>query len=259
MKTRIISAIIMIAIIVPTLLFANKYLFAAVIIIVGLEAAREMVKTKKQITFYSAIIMYISVIAAIIFSVQFGFVDNTMLAIIFVAHGLAPIISKNLSKNDFTDTGSIFMMNMYLVLGFSALTFFQVHFDWKHLFYPIIIAVSCDTFGYFGGMLFGKKKLVEPISPSKTIEGAISATTVTLIISVVYLFKLTDFSVVEIVLVSFVMTVLSQCGDLFASVIKRTFEIKDYANIIPGHGGVLDRVDSTLFNFIVFAIIVNII
>lgn len=112
-------------------------------------------------------------------------------------------------------------------------------------------AVSCDTFALFGGMAFGKHKLAPAVSPKKTIEGSISGMVVTVAISAGawLLFKeYIDCNMWLYMLTVLICTVTSQIGDLSASFIKREAGIKDFGNLIPGHGGMLDRIDSIIFS-----------
>ena len=112
-------------------------------------------------------------------------------------------------------------------------------------------AVSCDTFALFGGMAFGKHKLAPTVSPKKTIEGSISGMVVTVAISAGawLLFKdYIDCNMWLYMLTVLICTVTSQIGDLSASFIKREAGIKDFGNLIPGHGGMLDRIDSIIFS-----------
>ncbi|SRR6056297_399644 len=110
-----------------------------------------------------------------------------------------------------------------------------------------IIAWSTDTFAYFTGSLLGRKKLAPSISPKKTVEGAIGgilgSAICTFAYSAVFIPQMSSFSVIFGVVGSMV----SQMGDLHASVIKRRNGAKDFGNLIPGHGGILDRFDSILF------------
>ena len=106
----------------------------------------------------------------------------------------------------------------------------------------------------FFGKIFGKHKLCPKISPKKTVEGAIGGI-VGAVVSNVVLFTVFDrcfFTVHTIgygwvILVSLALAVIGICGDLTASVIKRNFGVKDFGNLFPGHGGVMDRFDSALF------------
>ena len=112
-------------------------------------------------------------------------------------------------------------------------------------------AVSCDTFALFGGMAFGRHKLAPTVSPKKTIEGSVSGTLVTVGIGVGAWFLFKDYmlvSLVKYIIIVFVCTIVSQIGDLSASFIKREAGIKDYGNLIPGHGGMMDRIDSLMMS-----------
>lgn len=112
-------------------------------------------------------------------------------------------------------------------------------------------APSCaDMFAYFGGTWFGKHKLCEQISPKKTIEGSIAAFIGGLFFGaqVIWLQKLWDGTVPwwAILVIGFLCGGFSQIGDLFASIIKRWADVKDFSSVFPGHGGVMDRLDSIL-------------
>lgn len=106
----------------------------------------------------------------------------------------------------------------------------------------------CDTGAYFTGVLFGKHKLCEHVSPKKTVEGAAGGIALSLIVTVILALCFDVESNILILLsVTVIMCIVGMLGDLFASVIKRSVGVKDYSNLIPGHGGILDRFDSMLF------------
>ena len=113
----------------------------------------------------------------------------------------------------------------------------------------LITAFCSDIFAYFGGYFFGKNKLCPTISPKKTKEGAICGILGTVIVTVLFakFCMKSDLNVFLYAIVGFAGSVVSMFGDLTASIFKRKMGIKDYGNLIPGHGGVLDRVDSVLF------------
>ena len=113
-------------------------------------------------------------------------------------------------------------------------------------------ACLSDTFAYFCGTLFGKHKLAPSISPKKTVEGSVGAILGTILSFLVYglvIVLATDLKVnfILIMLLGFVCSVFAQFGDLSASVIKRECQIKDFGSLFPGHGGLMDRLDSILF------------
>ena len=136
---------------------------------------------------------------------------------------------------------------VYITLPFIMINLLQSLSFQMILVFMFILIWTCDTAAYFGGRFFGKRKLSE-ISPNKTIEGSITGFVFTIIVSLIMHFifpeeiKLTDAVVIGIL-----TGIFSQTGDLFESLIKRYCGVKDSSQIIPGHGGILDRFDSLLF------------
>ena len=118
------------------------------------------------------------------------------------------------------------------------------------VFMALVVAMVGDSAAYFVGSAIGKRKLYPAISPNKSVEGAIGG----LVGSVVgaTIFKIIFLPQVDgwvILLMAACLSVLGQTGDLFESMLKRSFKVKDSGTIIPGHGGILDRLDSLLFVF----------
>jgi len=115
----------------------------------------------------------------------------------------------------------------------------------------ILIAVVgpwiSDSGAYFAGRFFGRHLLFPSLSPKKTVEGGLGGLLLTVLVVAPVAFTLLDFGPVKALLVGAVVSVASQCGDLFESALKRILDVKDLGNFLPGHGGVLDRVDSLLF------------
>lgn len=116
------------------------------------------------------------------------------------------------------------------------------------------IAFGSDTFAYFGGRFFGKHKLAKVLSPKKTIEGAISGILGAMLLAVLYgvymhyAGALDDLSkLLLLALIGGIGSIIAQLGDLVASGIKRQTGIKDFGKLLPGHGGILDRFDSSIF------------
>jgi len=109
---------------------------------------------------------------------------------------------------------------------------------------------ACDTFAYIVGILFGKHKLIPSVSPKKSIEGSIGGIGGSVLISIVFAkYFLPAVKPLEAFILGLLIGIFSQIGDLSCSLIKRFCKIKDFSRIIPGHGGILDRFDSTLFSF----------
>lgn len=170
----------------------------------------------------------------------------------------------NYKSTKFEDIAAVLVASIFVPWAFSTLSMlcmidklFPNDYDGHHGVFYILFALFCalisDTFAYFTGKFFGKHKLTQ-ISPKKTVEGAVGGV-VGAVVSCVILFAVFDncfftahtITYLEVILMSLVLAVIGICGDLSASVIKRNFGIKDFGNLFPGHGGVMDRCDSILF------------
>jgi phosphatidate cytidylyltransferase len=116
----------------------------------------------------------------------------------------------------------------------------------------ILIAVVgpwiSDSGAYFAGRFFGRHLLFPSLSPKKTVEGGLGGLLLTILIVAPVAYLLLDFGLVKALIIGAVVSVASQCGDLFESSLKRILDVKDLGTFLPGHGGVLDRVDSLLFS-----------
>jgi phosphatidate cytidylyltransferase len=147
----------------------------------------------------------------------------------------------------------------FLVLPAAVLAMQWVHelnqgAQW--LFYSLALVWVADIGAYFSGKKFGKNKLAPHISPGKTKEGLIGAVFATTIYTLIasYYFQLDTERAVLLVLLSIVLTLVSVSGDLYFSFLKREAGVKDSGNILPGHGGILDRIDSVLAAMPVFVV-----
>lgn len=119
------------------------------------------------------------------------------------------------------------------------------------IWYVFFAAWGTDTLAYLIGKNFGKHKFTE-VSPKKTVEGCLGGLLGSILFCIVYTFVCNnlwnlEISYTYILGISIFLSVISQIGDLAASCVKRYCEIKDYSNLIPGHGGILDRIDSVIF------------
>lgn len=120
------------------------------------------------------------------------------------------------------------------------------------LFAPVLLTWASDTFAYFVGRAFGRRKLIPKVSPGKTVEGALGAVIGTAAVAALYSMLLAQFPAytlhpVVAVLFGLAISVTAQVGDLAESLLKRDAGVKDSGALLPGHGGALDRFDSLLF------------
>jgi len=147
----------------------------------------------------------------------------------------------------------------FVVLPAAALAMQKIHglaqgADW--LFYALALVWVADIGAYFSGKKFGKNKLAPNISPGKTKEGLIGAVIATSIYTLIasYYFELDTDRSTLLVLLSVILTFISVSGDLYFSFLKREAGVKDSGKILPGHGGILDRIDSVLAAMPVFVV-----
>jgi len=160
-------------------------------------------------------------------------------------------------KNSLIDICFTFFSVLYIVvlLLFFVLTYYVSNEAMVGRFlvwYIIFAACFTDIFAYFIGSKFGKHKLCPEISPKKSIEGAVAGVIGCIITLLIYTFVLNnyfnfDINYIGVAVISVIASVFGQLGDLVASSIKRSTGIKDFGNFLPGHGGMLDRIDSLLF------------
>lgn len=153
--------------------------------------------------------------------------------------------------------------NIWMPLGFiyNSLPVISLIFirekSFAYIIYLFLIIWSTDIGGYIFGKIIGGKKIAPRISPKKTYAGAIGGILLAFIASFIYLY-LTQNVTQNLIIGIFVLSIISQYGDLLESYIKRKFNIKDSGNILPGHGGVLDRVDGLMIASIFFALFLGI-
>ncbi|MDK2836456.1 MAG: phosphatidate cytidylyltransferase [Thermosediminibacterales bacterium] len=141
---------------------------------------------------------------------------------------------------------------VYIVFLFGYLILVRNMENGKNFIWLAFLSVwANDTFAYFFGIKFGKHKLAPLISPKKTIEGSIAGVIGSVLILIIYTKYIPQpyLTNLHIIFWGISLSLLAQAGDLTASSLKRFSNIKDYSNLIPGHGGILDRFDSVLFAF----------
>ncbi len=250
MKKRILSAIVMLLICIPIIYFGDKA-FRIGIAVVSMLALREMIDLKKshhKIPKLVELISYLALLFIVLaeyegYSILFG-ITYKGIAILLLS-----ILSLCLyyKKEEYTATDALGLIGTILLLGTAFNTMILVRnlglWDFCSL---ILIFILTDTFALFCGMAFGKHKLIPHVSPNKTWEGSIGGTLIATIgVSVFYHYLVSPVTW-KIVLGILILSVIGQIGDLIFSKIKRENNIKDFSNLIPGHGGVLDRLDSTI-------------
>ncbi|HET7578467.1 MAG TPA: phosphatidate cytidylyltransferase [Bacillales bacterium] len=155
-----------------------------------------------------------------------------------------------LSKNRFSfgDAGFTGFAALYVAFGFHYLAQVRLEHGAALMFFILFVIWATDSGAYFSGNRFGRRKLWPQISPNKTVEGAVGGILAGLVIAAVYQLFLSVYASMGVALLAaLVITVFGQLGDLVESAFKRRYGVKDSGNLLPGHGGILDRCDSWLF------------
>lgn len=255
MKTRVISAgvgiLLFFAVLYISIYFSPVLLIAlaALNVVAVYEMLRNTGLNKCLPLIFVALIF--SLVAP--FVLAYGSVLS-IVATVFI-YTLAVIIFSIVYHNivDMNALFSTLSAPIMLSVAFASIYGLFTVAEAKHLFFILIFAFSwgADSGAYFGGTFFGKHKLSPTISPKKTIEGAafgiLGSVVVTVIVCLIYKNSLSvGINWAVVTLCAIIFSVVGMLGDLFASLIKRSCGIKDYGNLMPGHGGVLDRFDSVL-------------
>ncbi len=265
MKTRVISAVIALLIFIP-IIFHGGMVFNIVAYLIGLIALKEFMDakgTKKEIPFIIKIVAYILISLIILtdvtkVSINYS-LDYRIIALLFLSL-LTPVVLYH-DNNKYSIKDAFYLISGILFLGISlALLIMLRHIDLKLFVFLFIITIMTDTFAYITGCLVGKHKLVPSVSPKKTWEGMLGGTVMGVFISSMFYFTCINpnVSLVNLILVCIFLSLIGQAGDLVFSSIKRYFKIKDFSNIMPGHGGVLDRLDSIIFVILGFTFFISI-
>lgn len=270
MKQRIITGIILVLIMLPILLFAQTPVLPIAIAIGSVIAMFELMRCIGLQKAYAFAIPLYALAASLPFLSRFmalGSLNATvkpestrhlaqygailMIAVLFYFFTVA-IFSRG--KYNLSDVCVLFATAFYILMGFNAIIILHDNEVGGHVLYLAIFisAWVTDVFAYFCGMLFGrggKHKLIPDVSPKKTVEGSIGGMIFCVLIMIVFGMLcnwLTDYDskIIMFAVGGFLASIVSQIGDLLMSYVKRHYGIKDFSQLFPGHGGVLDRFDS---------------
>lgn len=266
MKKRIISAIIALIIFIPVFIIGGK-VFNIAFLVLTILGLREFMKIREKTKKYPDFIRLISYLS--ISFLYFGnslnnnmefIINYKLLAGIFLIL-LLPVVLYN-NKEVYNVKEAFYLLGGVSFLGIS-MSLFNLYrtIDLKILIYLFLITILTDSYAYFTGMLIGKHKLLEDISPKKTWEGTIGGSIVaTFCVTIYYLTVINaNENILLVVGMTLFLSIIGQFGDLFFSAIKRTYGVKDFSNIMPGHGGILDRLDSIIFVALAFTFFIEVI
>ena len=251
---RITSALLGFPLVLVVLLLGNKIVVDVALSIIALLAISEYFNAVKKVSnpvkwlgYASCFsISFIHIIPQQYLNMIATLAVPTVLVILF-----AQVIATDM-KTNFKDIAYTFF-GMAYVIGFIVFIALLRGLNNGRIlvWYAIIAAWGTDTFAYLIGMRFGKHKLSK-ISPKKSVEGAIAGVVGAIVLAVLYTLIMNNlynlgYSYLYVGIVAVLLSIIGQMGDFAASSIKRYVDVKDYSNLIPGHGGMLDRIDSLMF------------
>ena len=250
MKTRIITGLVLIPLLVIVLL-SNIHIIAAAVTIVSVLGLSEFFKAT-DLKKHKGLCL-LGYMAAVVFCLRTYISVGVYMLLFYVGMVTVFVLMlKNHKTLSVTDGGLMIFGTIYIPLLLSTLIDIGGLQYGKFLLWIVFIgAFATDTFAYFTGVFFGKHKLCPEISPKKTIEGSIGGTVGCIVLLLLYgllldkVFEM-DINYVKLTILGVIASPVSQIGDLTASIIKRKFGVKDYGNLFPGHGGILDRLDSVI-------------
>lgn len=294
MKQRIITGLIMAIILVPILvidaLLPIFQIVAAILVCVGSYEIIRLYENEKKYSWPVKVVIMLSTLLTYLCGMTiwgemttpivvnpeltlYAFVDARLgfglLMIAIVMQLSLLVFSKSF---DARDIGKSLTSSFYVGFGIASILSIRL-MGVRFIVYLFLTTLITDIFAYFFGMLFGKHKMIERISPKKTWEGAIGGTIVGSVVATLFAFlygalfseqlnsvgystifdtfknfqSLEEiYQIIIIFAITLFTSVAGQIGDLVASRFKRTYDVKDFGNIFPGHGGVLDRFDSSI-------------
>lgn len=266
MKKRIISAIVLLAIIVP-LIIKGGVAFNVGVYLISMIALKEFLDikaTRKKLPIFIQLIAYIFMTLIVLVDVStksmMFTLDYRILSALFMSFLIPTVFYHERQKYSVNDAFYMIGGLLFLSISMSLLIIIR-NISLSVLLFLILIPIITDTFAYISGSLIGKTKLLEDISPKKTVEGMIIGTLMSVFVSSIYYHTVVDpaFSKTYLLFICLFLSVIGQLGDLAFSAIKRYFGKKDFSNIIPGHGGILDRLDSVIFVALGFIFFISII
>lgn len=269
MKQRVMTAAVLVAIVLVLFLIPSNFariVMALVSAIASTLAYKEIIdlreSKKNPYPFMMKIIGFVSMILIVFNSLStsslYTGISSLSVCLVILILIIPSIFDK---KGKYTTKDAFYLIGTTIMIGlfFNILMLLFFVNKWL-LLYLLLIGTMTDTFAMLIGCLIGKHKLIPDVSPKKSVEGSIAGSLVATIIASIYYYNVvtSGINLIVLIVMTLILSVLGQLGDLFFSKIKRENEIKDFSNLMPGHGGILDRFDSMTFIVFGYIIIMNI-
>ena len=268
MKTRVLSGLIMLPLLIIIILrgwvlFAGCFALSLLAVYEFFRGFKELnIKPSYPIAVGSTVLLYVMGLLCFVgtsfstsmFASSFMFMLWAFITVLACLLYLFKIEKRRLEDAMVTLVGIFYVVFFCYHLALLGMDEFLGLTVWL----VVITAFGTDICAYFAGVTMGKHKLCPVISPKKTWEGAIGGILGSMILCLIFALIFMKHAILLCLIVGFLGSIISMFGDLTASIFKRKMGIKDYGNLIPGHGGILDRFDSILFTAPLVYYVVNI-
>ena len=256
MKKRLISAFVAFAIFIPLVVIGGVWLkiAACALAVLGVKEFLDLPHKNKRPKYVDVIIYALTILLV--------FMDENRQMYYLFAMLIPMLLVIYCNDNKKYNADEAFkLIGMTILVGMVFHMFLVIREKSLVLFvYLFLITMLTDTYAHLAGTLIGKHKFAPKISPNKTWEGAIIGGIFgTLCASTFYYIAVdSNINVLMLLVVTLFLSCLGQLGDLFFSAVKRNHDIKDFSNLMPGHGGILDRLDSIIFVIIGYILLAGI-
>lgn len=244
LRWRFVTALILAPIVLGAILYGRWAVLAVILIVIAL-AAQELARALKPLPFPAA---FGAGAFPVLLSIPYG--ASGALAGLFLSLPWALLwLAGQPEARTLRALLALLLMAIWVGAPLAHLGLIEEELTYGK--YLILVAVVgpwiSDSGAYFTGRFFGRHPLFPNLSPKKTVEGAIGGLVVTMVAVGYFTHEFLDFGLVVAALWGLAISILSQAGDLFESILKRILDLKDLGRALPGHGGILDRIDSLLF------------
>lgn len=265
MKNRVLSSILLLLIFIPFIIKGDVF-YAGLVLLVGLIAFKELFDLKlkdRKLSLLLEVLAYLAVGFLILNNYQSKelmiVLDYRILTFMLFAFMVPLVLIGDNDKYNLQD--ALYLLGSVLFIGFSFNLMILIrNYSITYFIYFLLTACFTDIFAFVTGKLIGRKKLAKEISPNKTVEGFIGGTIMGTFIGMVYYLTVVSnqISFTQILIITITLSIMGQIGDLIFSQIKRYYHQKDFSNLVPGHGGILDLFDSLIFVIITSILFISI-
>ena len=256
MKERIITGVILGLVVLWAIFYLNSYYFNIAVAVILLLASWEWSGFVEKANMLVRVV-YLIVMAILIYLSQYLLLATLYVSLLFWLVAFAMVVIYPKCQSVLTAKYTIALMGVFSIVPFTG-AIGLLHAQRPVLLLMVMLVVTlADTGAYFVGKRYGKHKLAPVISPKKTMEGLVGGLVFGVLVGVLCALLVSQswYQQALLIIFSVVVVLVALLGDLFESMIKRHCGIKDSGNILPGHGGMLDRMDSLFAALPIFVLL----